>query len=66
MSRLTARAIPYSSVVGGGLILVDEKGAARFGVIFRGTSWGISKEQNNQLSEQIINLINTNGIEVDT
>lgn len=62
--KLKTKVIPYSSVVGGSLTLLDETGAAQFMVMFCGTSWGISKEQSAALCEQIGRLINQVGLEV--
>lgn len=43
--KLTAKEVPYSSIVGGGLMLIDESGRAAFQVMFMGTTNGITKEQ---------------------
>lgn len=60
--RLKSKLVPYSSVVGGGLMLTDERGAAQFIVNFMGTSNGINKDQSDALAEQIQALINANGL----
>jgi hypothetical protein len=62
--KLKSKVVPYSSVVGGGLMLTDKDGAARFIVNFMGTTAGISKEQSEALSEQIDALINAHGLSV--
>ena len=56
--NLTAKLTPYSSVVGGGLQIVDEKGRARFIVALMGTTDGISKEQNDELSKRLADGFN--------
>lgn len=50
--KLTPKITPYSSVVGGGLMLCDEAGRARFIVTFLGTTDGITKTENDALAEQ--------------
>lgn len=60
--KLKSKIVRYSSVVGGGLMLTDERGAVQFIVNFMGASNGISKEQSQALSEQIDALINANAI----
>jgi len=62
--KLKAKQIGYSSIVGGGLLLVDEAGAGQLIVNFMGTTKGISKEQYLALSEQIGKLINQAGLDV--
>lgn len=62
--KLAAKAVPYSSVVGGGLSLHDASGAARFMVIFCGTTAGITKEENAALASQFAALIERDGLEV--
>lgn len=49
--KLTAKKTPYSSVVGGGLTLVDYKGRVRFNVMICGSDNGITKEQDAAISE---------------
>lgn len=56
--KLTAKAIPYSGVFGGGLGLIDQTGAAQFQIVFMGASHGISIEQRDALQRQIGALIN--------
>ena len=51
--KLTCKDIPYSSIVGGGLTLVDDDGRARFIVNFMGTTAGITKEETAALRDQI-------------
>lgn len=60
--KLKSKIIGYSSVVGGGLMLTDERGYTMFLVNFLGFSSGISKEQSQELAEQINALINTHGL----
>lgn len=60
--RLRTKIVPYSSIVGGGLQLLDEKGRAVFIVNFIGTAWGISKDQTASLSEQLSALIEAHGL----
>jgi hypothetical protein len=52
--RLSGREIPYSSIVGGGLTLLDEKGRAAFIVNFIGTTEGITKEETQALTRQFL------------
>jgi hypothetical protein len=62
--KLHAHPISYSSVVGGGLTLLNEQGHAAFIIMIRGTSWGISKEQDAAITKQITDYINEHGLEV--
>jgi hypothetical protein len=62
--KLRAEIVPYSSVVGGSLTLLDERGAAQFMVMFCGTSWGISKEQSAALCARVGQLVNEHGLDV--
>lgn len=62
--KLTAKPISYSSIVGGGLMLLDAEGRAAFMVMLRGTTRGISKEQNDAIAEQLVRLINADGLGV--
>jgi hypothetical protein len=57
--KLTANKTPYSSVVGGGVMLTDETGKAVFNVMICGTTNGISKEQDAEISERIVAAFNT-------
>jgi hypothetical protein len=50
--KLTTDIVPYSSIVGGGLILKKMDGRAGFLVNFIGTSEGITKEETGALSAQ--------------
>lgn len=43
--KLKLERTPYSSVVGGGLLLVDEAGRPRFQLALIGTTNGITKEE---------------------
>ena len=62
--RLYAKPVSYSSIVGGGLMLTDDAGQAQFMVMFRGTTQGISKKQNDALTRQIAEMIAQHGLEV--
>lgn len=62
--KLTSKPIPYSSIVGGGLVLLDENGRGRFQIAFFGTTDGISKEQTESLIKQIGGYINKHGLEL--
>lgn len=62
--KLTANKTPYSSVVGGGLMLTDARGRAAFMVIFTGTTDGITKEQDAALADAIAGWINQHGLDV--
>jgi hypothetical protein len=64
--KLKAQAFPYSSIVGGGVLLLDEKGAAVFQVGLRGTTKGISKEQTDAITARLVELINRCGLEVES
>lgn len=55
--RLKAQRIGYSSVVGGGLMLSDPAGRSSFIINIIGTTQGVTKEENNELVEQIEQLI---------
>jgi len=63
--KLKAQAFPYSSIVGGGVMLLDEKGAAAFQIGLRGTTKGISKEQSDLITMRLVELINRCGLEVE-
>lgn len=62
--KLKAQATPYSSTVGGGLMLTDERGAAAFIVAFMGTSRGITKEETEALTRQFKAFVDEHGLEV--
>lgn len=62
--KLDARLVPYSSVVGGGLQLLDANGRARFQIAIFGTVNGITKEETRIISARIAELINQHGLEV--
>lgn len=61
---LKAKVTPYSSIVGGGLLLTDETGAARFVVSLRGTTAGITKEETEAISSRLASLIEAGGLSV--
>lgn len=62
--KLKAKLVPYSSVVGGGLMLTSEDGVAAFILNFMGTTKGITKKQTEAMAKQIAAWINENGFEV--
>lgn len=62
--RLHADIVPYSSVVGGGLVLKKLDGRAGFIINFMGTSEGITKEETAALSEQFRWFVQTYGCAV--
>jgi hypothetical protein len=62
--RLKAEKVPYSSVVGGGLVLTDETGRARFQVAIFGTDKGITKEETAAIGAALANGIPVDGIEI--
>lgn len=62
--KLSAREVPYSTVVGGGLMLLDEEGQAIFQVNFMGTSRGISRQQTQELTRQFKWFVDEVGLEV--
>lgn len=47
--RATVEPVPYSSMVGGGLMVKDESGRARFIITAFGTTEGITKEETEAL-----------------
>lgn len=55
--KLTAKAVPYSSIVGGGLVFHDETGRARFIVSLRGTTEGITKAENDEITLAILSAL---------
>lgn len=62
--KLQAKIVPYSSVVGGGIMLTSEDGAAAFILNFIGTTKGITKGQTEVVAKQIATWINENGLDV--
>lgn len=62
--RLTAKQVPHSSVVGGGLTLCDANGRARFIVNFMGTTAGIRPEETKALAEQFAHYVNNHDVVV--
>lgn len=60
--RLSAKQIRHSSIVGGGLTLYDENGAARFIVNFMGTTAGIRREETAALVEQFAHFVNNHDV----
>jgi hypothetical protein len=55
--KLHATIIPYSGTVGGGLMLIDQDGRARFQVAIIGTTKGITKEETAAISKALIDGI---------
>lgn len=62
--KLVANAVPYSSVVGGGLTLTELNGKAAFIVNFIGTTQGITKEEIAALTAQFTWFAQTYGLTV--
>lgn len=62
--KLKAKALPHSSIVGGGLTLCDDAGRARFIVNFMGTTEGITKDETASLTQQFRSFIDEHGLEV--
>ena len=62
--RLRAREVKHSSIVGGGLMLLDETGAARFVVNFMGTTAGITAEETKALASQFAHYVNNHDVVV--
>jgi hypothetical protein len=62
--KLKAQPVPFSSIVGGGLTLVDEEGRSAFIVSFMGTTNGITKEQTEAMAKAFARWVNENGLEV--
>lgn len=62
--KLVADLVPYSSVVGGGLVLKKLDGRAGFIVNFIGTTEGITKDETAALSEQFRWFVQTYGLAV--
>ncbi len=61
--KLRAERVPYSSVVGGGVMLLDEGGAVTFQIALIGTRKGISKEQTDAIGDRLVALINEHGMD---
>lgn len=62
--KLKAEQTAYSSTVGGGLTLFDERGRARFMVAIFGTTEGITKEETAAIGAALRSGIPADGIEV--
>lgn len=62
-SKLTAKVIPFSSIVGGGVALLDAHGRIRFQIALLGCSHGISKLQSDDMAHQLAFLINELGLD---
>lgn len=62
--RLVADQVPYSSIVGGGLVLKKMDGRAGFIVNFIGTTDGITKEETKAISEQFAWFMQNYGVSV--
>lgn len=63
MRTLRAKKIPYSSVVGGGLMLTDESGRG-FILNIVGTTEGVERSESDDISAALEHLINIGGIEI--
>ena len=63
--KLHATLVPYSSTVGGGLMLLDRKGQVKFQIMLMGSTEGITKEESDQISDSLCGMINDNGLEID-
>jgi len=62
---LKAYPVPYSSVVGGGLMLQSaDTGQVLFTISFRGTIGGITKDETTALVNGLASLISKHGLEV--
>lgn len=55
--KLYPKRIPYSSIVGGGVMFVDGGGVARFQLVLMGTTRGISKAQSDALAAAIVEAL---------
>lgn len=64
MIRLKAEKTPYSSIVGGGLTLKNDAGRLAFVVSIIGTTQGITKQEDAEISARLVELINKHGLEV--
>lgn len=62
--KLTARTVPYSSIVGGGVQLMNEQGHAAFQIALVGTTKGITFETTKAIADRLVELINEHGLEV--
>ncbi|HAX40269.1 MAG TPA: hypothetical protein DCY10_05285 [Clostridiales bacterium] len=62
--KLAATLVPYSRIIGGGMILSKMDGRAGFIVNFIGTTDGITKEETEALSEQFRWFVNAYGCAV--
>jgi len=60
--KLKAKRVPYSSVVGGGVMLTDTTGAPRYQIMLIGTTQGIDKTVTDQIGDRLVELINTHGL----
>ena len=61
--KLKAKMVPYSGVVGGGLLLTSEGGSAAFMLHFVGTTKGVTKEQTDAMATQLATWINERGLD---
>lgn len=62
--KLFADVVPYSSIVGGGLVLKQVDGRAGFIINFMGTTEGVTKEETAALTEQFLWFVRTFGCAV--
>lgn len=59
--KLTAQVVPYSSIVGGGVMLLDDKGKAFVQLIIAGGPPGYTAQDVKTISERLVARINENG-----
>lgn len=62
--KLMAKELAYSSIVGGGVMLLDTKGVVQFMIPIRGSTRGITREQSEAISAKLVTIINEAGLEV--
>lgn len=62
--KLSAQVVPYSSLVGSGVALVDGEGARRFLVCFTGLAHGCGPRQSEALAAALAARINASPLEV--
>ena len=63
--KLRAEPIQFSSVVGGGLMLINEANRVCFQIAFMGASDHIDREISDALAQRIGGLINEHGLVLD-
>jgi hypothetical protein len=60
--KLTARIVPYSSVVGGGVMLLDEAGKAYLQLAVMGGRVGVTREEHEATAAALVELVNAEGL----